>query len=305
MPSVEEQEAIRIAYNKLISSFYTAKRADDARAVIDLAIAQGLWREPLQRPIHFATSVPGQAVHDPARFSFIEVLEANHPVIRAEVDAAENSRRFKLVKEDDLIDYGHWGQVVLCEGGQVFEDNCRAFPETWKIVSSVPEIMAGAGAVYLSWLEPDTHIVPHFGPTNTRLRVHLGVKVPTGPKLRVKDQYLTWQEGKCLVFDDSFEHEVWNPSSEHRVVLLIDIFHPDLSAEDRAAIPQGQQSFEQRIDLFLRSMQLTRIQKNGAEIQFLPTAEATGPLHGFLDDLDQDAVYLYSGQLRSGKGQLL
>ena len=38
-----------------------------------------------------------------------------------------------------------------------------------------------------------------------------------------------WEEGKVLVFDDSFEHEAWNDSEAPRVVLIFDIWHPDLS----------------------------------------------------------------------------
>jgi aspartate beta-hydroxylase len=34
-----------------------------------------------------------------------------------------------------------------------------------------------------------------------------------------------------IVFDDSFEHEVWNGSDEVRIVLLLDINHHELSRE--------------------------------------------------------------------------
>ena len=65
-----------------------------------------------------------------------------------------------------------------------------------------------AGVVMLSWLHPQSHIVPHCGHTNARLRIHLGVRTPPGASIRVHDRVLTWKEGECLVFDDSFEHEV-------------------------------------------------------------------------------------------------
>jgi aspartate beta-hydroxylase len=51
----------------------------------------------------------------------------------------------------------------------------------------------------------------------------------TGLPLRVSSEVVSWQEGKCLVFDDSFEHEVWNKSDCERVVLLIQFWHPDLT----------------------------------------------------------------------------
>ena len=44
---------------------------------------------------------------------------------------------------------------------------------------------------------------------------------------------LTWEEGSLLVFDDSFEHSVWNSSGEERVVFILDLPHPDVTAGQR------------------------------------------------------------------------
>ena len=40
-------------------------------------------------------------------------------------------------------------------------------------------------------------------------------------------EWRTWREGRCLVFDDSFEHEVVHPGSAPRVVLIADLWHPE------------------------------------------------------------------------------
>ncbi|KAL7558356.1 hypothetical protein ACA910_004021 [Epithemia clementina (nom. ined.)] len=48
-------------------------------------------------------------------------------------------------------------------------------------------------------------------------------------RIRVADQWYTWQEGQVLVFDDSYEHEVWNTSAtQFRAVLLLRFWHPQL-----------------------------------------------------------------------------
>ena len=80
-----------------------------------------------------------------------------------------------------------------------------------------------------------THVAQHCGLTNARLRAHLPLVVPTDspPKIRVGDSILHWEEGKVMVFDDSFEHEVWNKSNETRIILIVDINHPELSEERR------------------------------------------------------------------------
>jgi aspartyl/asparaginyl beta-hydroxylase (cupin superfamily) len=73
----------------------------------------------------------------------------------------------------------------------------------------------------------------HCGPTNARLRLHLGLVVPDGCSIRVGDEVRSWVEGRCLLFDDSFEHEVWNDADEERLVLIVDVWHPDLKTDDQ------------------------------------------------------------------------
>ena len=65
---------------------------------------------------------------------------------------------------------------------------------------------------------------------DSRLRCHLGIEVPSGDcGIRVGGQTQRWVAGKCLVFDDSLEHESWNLTMDPRIVLIIDIWHPDLT----------------------------------------------------------------------------
>jgi aspartyl/asparaginyl beta-hydroxylase (cupin superfamily) len=82
-------------------------------------------------------------------------------------------------------------------------------------------------------MRANTHISPHRGPTNLRLRCHLAIKVPTGDcAIRVGEQTRHWREGTCLVFDDHLEHEAWNHTDEDRIVLIVDLWHPALSATE-------------------------------------------------------------------------
>ena len=113
------------------------------------------------------------------------------------------------------------------------------------------------GAVELSLLAPGSHIQPHCGPTNHRLRLHLGLIVPdesasvdgvggddkgaaesrtrsgVGAAIRVGDETRRWQAGKVLLLDDSFEHEVWNNAATPRLVLILDVWHPDINLRER------------------------------------------------------------------------
>ena len=82
---------------------------------------------------------------------------------------------------------------------------------------------------WFSILAPGYRIPPHQGPTNGIIRIHLGLIVPRDSancRIRVAGEEFGWQEGKCVVFDDSYEHEVWNNTDEQRAVLFFDVDRP-------------------------------------------------------------------------------
>jgi aspartate beta-hydroxylase len=79
----------------------------------------------------------------------------------------------------------------------------------------------------------DTHIAAHRGPTNLRLRCHLGIVVPEGDcGIRVGDELGRWEQGRCIVFDDRYDHEAWNHTAAERIVLIVDLWHPGISADE-------------------------------------------------------------------------
>ena len=85
-----------------------------------------------------------------------------------------------------------------------------------------------------SKLAPGADIAPHHGVINTRLICHLPLIVPQDcGSLRVGNYAREWREGEALIFDDSIEHEAWNDSPLPRVVLLFDLWRPELDEEER------------------------------------------------------------------------
>jgi beta-hydroxylase len=78
-------------------------------------------------------------------------------------------------------------------------------------------------------LAPRYHIPRHRGVTKSLLRAHLGLVLPADRnkcRMRVADQIVHWEPGRCVVFDDFFHHEVWNDTDEERVVLIFDFVRP-------------------------------------------------------------------------------
>jgi aspartyl/asparaginyl beta-hydroxylase (cupin superfamily) len=88
-----------------------------------------------------------------------------------------------------------------------------------------------------SKLAAETTIPPHNGLLNTRLICHLPIIVPENcGALRVGNEERRWVEGEMLIFDDSIEHAAWNKSKHERVILLFEVWRPELSADERELI---------------------------------------------------------------------
>jgi len=81
---------------------------------------------------------------------------------------------------------------------------------------------------------------------NTRLICHVPLIAPPGCTLRVGSETREWQEGKALIFDDSFEHEAWNRGTSTRIVLLFEIWRPEIGESERAELV----TLFEAIDLF-------------------------------------------------------
>jgi aspartate beta-hydroxylase len=190
---------------------------------------------PWQQPARWYPGLTAQPWHDPAAFSWVAQLEAAYPEIREEAIAAYYDGRFRVNPLSGQLGDGSWHEYRLYSEGRRSAHNCAACPRTAKVIDAIPGATS-AGLVYFAALKPRGHVRPHWGPHNARLRCQLGLVIPDNCELRVGPETRRWQEGRVLIFDDSFEHEVFNRSNETRIVLVLDIWHPDLSPAQAAAI---------------------------------------------------------------------
>jgi aspartate beta-hydroxylase len=169
-----------------------------------------------------------QPWHEPANFPVARYLEAHFEEIRAEILALEPS---SFHRETERIERsGDWDVAFFYERGRRHAEVCDACPVTTAGIENPETVRTLAGLIYVSRMRAGTHISPHRGPTNLRVRCHLGITVPDGDcAIRVGEETRRWVEGQCLVFDDYFEHEAWNHTDQDRIVLIVDLWHPGLS----------------------------------------------------------------------------
>lgn len=172
--------------------------------------------------------LPSQPWYEPASFAFVRHLEERWAEIRDEIVALGPTR---FQPESEAIPRaGDWEVIFLYERGRPHERVLANCPVTARAIES-PEVMrAPGGLIYVSRMRGGTHIRAHRGPTNLRVRCHLGIQVPDGDcAIRVGEEARSWHAGRCVVFDDHFEHEAWNHTAEDRIVLIVDLWHPALT----------------------------------------------------------------------------
>lgn len=168
--------------------------------------------------------------YDKSDFPFLHKLEENFQVIREElISLLENQQEKQWLQTfPDYVKSDQkkaWKVFTFLFFQMKSAKNAQLCPKTAELIYSIPEIIS----CDFSFMEPNTHILPHKGYTKMVLRCHLPLIVPCEEKcaIRVGEETHVWKEGELVVFDDSFEHEAWNKSDEKRVVLMFDIPNPN------------------------------------------------------------------------------
>ncbi|KAF0718999.1 Aste57867_1342 [Aphanomyces stellatus] len=185
-----------------------------------------------------------QPFHDAKDFPWTKAFEENLDTIRAEYLALKDRQKssdYVLTGQEHSLHQGQWDWFSYVTKGKrtsAFEAEC---PTTAALLNAVPGFMTSLPFAYafFSSLQPKSAIKPHSAPCNIRLRCHFPLWVPKDCGIRVADETREWKEGRAMIFDDSYDHEVWHDGATgERVVLLFDMWHPDLVPEEREALTQ-------------------------------------------------------------------
>ncbi len=204
----------------------------------------------LQRPAsYFYPGLPQRRYYEREEFAWAPALEAATDAIARELEAAlADPALFKpylghvpgrpVMAGARLVDDPAWSALHLIKDGTSDVALAARFPATLAALAALPlcQISVRAPNVMFSLLQPGARIDPHHGAINARLICHLPLVIPGAGALSVGGEARMWERGKLLIFDDSIEHTAWNDADRDRIVLIFDIWRPEVPAADQRAI---------------------------------------------------------------------
>jgi aspartate beta-hydroxylase len=171
---------------------------------------------------------------DPSHFPVCAELEKRFNTVADEFREISAEAFFPDSERDAVPRYGDWRILPVYAMGHKYGGTARFLPTIVDIVENLGAMTTLGGAVFVSRLPAGASVGSHRGPTNTRARCHLGLKIPSGDcGIEVDGERRVWTEGQCLMLNDHLTHRVWNNTEEERIVLVLDVWHPDLTATER------------------------------------------------------------------------
>jgi hypothetical protein len=243
-------EQLQIKFEQhLIDGLKQAGLTRDGRVGTAVDLLLGRKQLYLQQPSSFYfPGLPQRQFYERNEFPWLAEIEQAVPEMQAELRAVladgqdfapyveANSDRPRA--SNPLINDPKWGAFYFWRNGEIVAENAARCPATMQALHHAPMPLIDQRSPIALWslLKPGTHIQPHHGLLNTRLICHIPLIVPQDCAIRVGNETRSWREGEALIFDDSFEHEAWNKSDETRVILLFEIWRPEISPDERAAL---------------------------------------------------------------------
>lgn len=215
---------------------------------LDMLLGKRRIYYPEPKQIHFP-GLPVQEFANPADFEWVPTVEAAFAEILSEAQAlqGEQAEFGAYLKSSDsrpaydlhgLKDNQDWGAFYLWYNGESVPENQARCPKTTAIMETLPLVFSGRRCpnVLFSRLKAGARIPPHNGMINTRLICHLPLIIPSDCGFRVGNDVREWEPGKVWLFDDTVEHEAWNNSNQDRIILIFEVWKPELSEDEKGLV---------------------------------------------------------------------
>lgn len=226
------------------------RERDRFQLAVDIMTGRKRRYDSQSMVFHYPGLVPVE-FFDRSRFAWLDQFESRTDDIRDEfLQVLKSEEGFvpyltyppgsPVNQFAELNNSPDWSAYHLKQAGMIVEDHARKCPVTMELLSRAPQPdqPGRTPAAMFSILKPRTRIPAHVGVSNTRLITHVPLIIPERCGFRVGNTTREWVPGQAWVFDDTIEHEAWNMSDKMRVILMFDIWHPDLDLGERQLITE-------------------------------------------------------------------
>ncbi|KAM3727269.1 Aspartyl/asparaginyl beta-hydroxylase [Dirofilaria immitis] len=211
-------------------------KKQEAYRVYSIGAKVGLFPSPYQRSFYNVeglTARPWWSVEQTFCSKHLKKIERQWTIIREEAEAILSNQPYLFEPEhEDLIIDGQWSAYSLYSSNSWNVSNCLKAPKTCNIMRTFKDSSdCLKSEIKFSFLASGTRVWPHCGYSNYRLQAHLGLIISSEARLRVGHEVRGWKAGQFLIFDDSFEQELWfegASANKYRLILRVDLWHPEI-----------------------------------------------------------------------------
>eukprot|EP00419_Tripos_fusus_P062562 CAMPEP_0172926402 /NCGR_PEP_ID=MMETSP1075-20121228/215518_1 /TAXON_ID=2916 /ORGANISM="Ceratium fusus, Strain PA161109" /LENGTH=389 /DNA_ID=CAMNT_0013787457 /DNA_START=96 /DNA_END=1262 /DNA_ORIENTATION=- len=233
----------RQALSNLAMALQFSDQAAEFDALTADAVRAGIWRHRHERPIHLNTELPMRSwytVGDSPLLREASVrLSDSFQKIFQEYQVLESQLPSEIVLQNEgLAKPNSWKVIWIKRAGSM--EGCRSTiaPNTCNALRSFPLQIDSAR---FSIMAPRARVRPHCGQSNELVNLHLALRMGAASAIRVGDETRTWEEGRVLMFNDAFEHELWNNGYDDRVILLVRVHQSKLPQQQQNQLPPNNQ----------------------------------------------------------------
>jgi beta-hydroxylase len=184
---------------------------------------------PYNLLMNLCSRLPNKPLLDVDDLSDLEYLRTNWEVMRDE--ALKLAEEGEIKAANGLNDAGFnsffrfgWTRFYLKWYDDYLPSATEKCPKTVEILKQAPSVKA---AMFAS-LPPGGKLNPHRDPYAGSLRYHLGLVTPNHNDcfILVDGNRHVWNDGKDVLFDETFIHEAYNNTHEQRIILFADVHRP-------------------------------------------------------------------------------
>lgn len=192
----------------------------------------GLTAKPFWDPGHFDWCQNLANSYNSIKEEFLRVTQDQDRLQR------EGNNVWAGALSNDASSYGEgWRTLVLMNRGIWDPLNVKIFPVT---ATAIRDCGIPATEVFFASMKPSSVIKKHSDFTNFVLTSHLAISIPESGKnkcrLTVGDDTRQWINGEVMVFDTSIMHDAVNESDDIRYILMLRVWHPELTGVERNAL---------------------------------------------------------------------